>query len=91
MCQNDIHERRFICTFYALYLCTDHLSFIIVIESLDQLTEWVTSKFSHVRNKSIPIPEFEGHPLTENEVKVCNNSIRREKEMGMLSYMASLQ
>ncbi|KAI7847937.1 Metalloenzyme, LuxS/M16 peptidase-like protein [Circinella umbellata] len=38
-------------------------------ESLDQLTEWVTSKFSHVRNKSIPIPEFEGHPLTENEVK----------------------
>lgn len=41
-----------------------------MIESLDQLTEWVVDKFSHVKNKNIPVPEFDGHPLTANELKV---------------------
>jgi insulysin len=39
-------------------------------ESLDQLTQWVVEKFSAVKNKGIPVPTFEGHPLTENEMLV---------------------
>lgn len=41
---------------------------IHILESLDQLTEWVVDKFSSVTNKNIPVPSFEGHPLTKNEV-----------------------
>ncbi|KAI8370689.1 Metalloenzyme, LuxS/M16 peptidase-like protein [Radiomyces spectabilis] len=37
-------------------------------ESLDQLTTWVVDKFSAVKNMNIPIPRFDGHPLTEKEV-----------------------
>ncbi|RIA99019.1 Metalloenzyme, LuxS/M16 peptidase-like protein [Glomus cerebriforme] len=37
-------------------------------ESLDQLSQWVIEKFSTVKNKGIPIPTFEGHPLTKNEL-----------------------
>lgn len=39
-----------------------------MIESLDQLTDWVVEKFSSVTNKNIPVPAFEGHPLTKNEI-----------------------
>jgi insulysin len=39
-----------------------------VLESLDQLTKWVFEKFSNVTNKNIPVPSFEGHPLTKNEI-----------------------
>ena len=39
-------------------------------ESLDQLSQWVIEKFSAVKNKNIPIPTFEGHPLTDNELMV---------------------
>lgn len=38
------------------------------IESLEQLTEWAVEKFSSVKNKSIPVPSFDGHPLTKNEL-----------------------
>ncbi|CAB4464914.1 unnamed protein product [Rhizophagus irregularis] len=37
-------------------------------EPLDQLSQWVIEKFSTVKNKSIPVPTFEGHPLTKNEL-----------------------
>lgn len=39
-------------------------------EPLDQLSQWVIEKFSTVKNKSIPVPTFEGHPLTKNELMV---------------------
>lgn len=39
-------------------------------DSLDQLTAWVTEKFSPVVNKNLQLPTFEGHPLTENELNV---------------------
>ena len=42
-------------------------------ESLDQLLQWVVEKFSAVKNKNVPIPTFEGHPLTENELLVCKD------------------
>lgn len=48
----------------------DKMTHTRMIESLDQLTEWVVDKFSHVKNKNIPVPEFDGHPLTANELKV---------------------
>lgn len=35
---------------------------------MDQLTEWVVEKFASVINKNIPVPSFEGHPLTKNEI-----------------------
>lgn len=41
---------------------------VIGRESLDQLTEWVVEKFASVTNKNIPVPSFEGHPLTKNEI-----------------------
>lgn len=33
------------------------------------MTEWVVEKFSNVINRNIPVPSFEGHPLTENQTK----------------------
>ncbi|GBB83220.1 hypothetical protein RclHR1_00100024 [Rhizophagus clarus] len=37
-------------------------------DPLDQLSKWVIEKFSSVKNKSIPVPTFDGHPLTKNEL-----------------------
>jgi secreted Zn-dependent insulinase-like peptidase len=39
-------------------------------DSLDQLTQWVVEKFSAIKNKNVPIPIFDGHPLTKNELLV---------------------
>jgi insulysin len=41
-----------------------------LLESLDTLTTWAVDKFKDVRNKNIDPPTFEGHPLTEKELKV---------------------
>lgn len=41
-----------------------------MIESLDQLQEWVIELFSDIRNKELPVPAFEGSPLTSNELLV---------------------
>ncbi|ORZ23957.1 Metalloenzyme, LuxS/M16 peptidase-like protein [Absidia repens] len=38
-------------------------------ESLDTLTDWAVDKFKDVRNKNIDPPSFDGHPLTEKELK----------------------
>ncbi|CAG8509238.1 15851_t:CDS:10, partial [Racocetra persica] len=35
---------------------------------LDLMASWVVDKFSAVKNKHIPVPTFEGHPLTKNEL-----------------------
>ncbi|RKO84131.1 Metalloenzyme, LuxS/M16 peptidase-like protein, partial [Blyttiomyces helicus] len=36
--------------------------------SLDVLSEWATTLFSGIKNKSIAAPSFPGHPLTESEL-----------------------
>lgn len=54
-----------------------------LLESLDQLTEWVSEKFSSVTNKNIPVPSFPGHPLTENEMmkQIFIKSVKKNRTL----------
>lgn len=56
--------------------CMDVVLTCIPLESLDTLTDWAVDKFKDVRNKNIPPPTFEGHPLTEKELKVRRSLAR---------------
>ena len=50
---------------------------VIILESLDQLTDWAVEKFKDVRNKGIEPPSFPGHPLTEKELMVRQSFLDR--------------
>ncbi|KAI8981618.1 Metalloenzyme, LuxS/M16 peptidase-like protein [Mycotypha africana] len=56
---------------------------VIGRESLEQLTKWVVEKFSNVANKNIPIPSFEGHPLTKNELmrQIFVKSVKKSRTL----------
>ncbi|GBB86466.1 hypothetical protein RclHR1_01290010 [Rhizophagus clarus] len=55
--------------FHEKYYSANIMKLVVLgRESLDQLTQWVVEKFSTIKNKSIPVPTFDGHPLTENEL-----------------------
>lgn len=57
--------------FHEKYYSANIMKLVILgKESLDQLTQWVVEKFSAIKNKNVPIPTFDGHPLTENELLV---------------------
>ncbi|CAB4420535.1 unnamed protein product [Rhizophagus irregularis] len=55
--------------FHEKYYSANIMKLVVLgKESLDQLTQWVIEKFSAIKNKNVPIPTFDGHPLTENEL-----------------------
>lgn len=73
----DIREE--LLKFHDKYYSANIMKLVVLgKESLDQLLQWVVEKFSAVKNKGIPIPTFEGHPLTENELSVCELTLLSE-------------
>lgn len=57
--------------FHEKYYSANIMKLVVLgKEPLDQLTQWVIEKFSAIKNKNVPIPTFDGHPLTENELLV---------------------
>ncbi|GAA5812303.1 hypothetical protein MFLAVUS_005754 [Mucor flavus] len=61
--------RQELLKFHETYYSANIMKLTVIgKESLDQLTEWTVEKFSSVINRNIPVPSFEGHPLTKNEI-----------------------
>jgi insulysin len=69
--KQGLNVRDELIKFYDKYYSANIMKLVLLgKESLDQLTQWAVEKFSAVKNKGIPVPTFEGHPLTENEMSV---------------------
>ncbi|KAG1283773.1 hypothetical protein G6F66_010823 [Rhizopus arrhizus] len=67
--QLGLDVRQELLKFHDTYYSANLMKLVVVgRESLQQLTEWVVEMFSSVKNKSIPVPSFDGHPLTKNEL-----------------------
>ncbi|KAI9096425.1 Metalloenzyme, LuxS/M16 peptidase-like protein [Phlyctochytrium arcticum] len=61
--------RKVLLEFHDKYYSANIMKLVLVgKESLDELTNWVVTRFSEVRNKDIQVPSFEGHPLTKSEL-----------------------
>jgi insulysin len=70
--EKGIDIRNELMKYHDKYYSANIMKLVVVgKESLDQLLQWVIEKFSAIKNKNIPIPTFEGHPLTKNELMVC--------------------
>ncbi|KAI9316323.1 Metalloenzyme, LuxS/M16 peptidase-like protein [Dichotomocladium elegans] len=68
--RRGVDVRQELLKFHQTYYSANIMKLCVLgQEPLDQLAKWVIEKFSQVKNKNIPIPEFEGHPLTANELK----------------------
>ncbi|TPX31670.1 hypothetical protein SmJEL517_g05085 [Synchytrium microbalum] len=61
--------RKYLFDFHDSYYSANIMKLVILgKEPLDTLMEWAVSMFSAVKNKSIKVPSFPGHPLTSNEL-----------------------
>lgn len=68
--QQGINVRDELLKFYDASYSANLMKLVVIgRESLDILQEWVTSKFSAVRNIDRPPPQYDGLPLTSNELK----------------------
>ncbi|KAJ1917244.1 metalloprotease [Mycoemilia scoparia] len=74
--------RSTVIDFYQKYYTSDLMKLIVVgNESLDQLAEWVVSKFSAVKSKGITSPEFTDPPFTSSELGKFTyfNTVRKSR------------
>ncbi|KAJ2616625.1 metalloprotease [Coemansia sp. RSA 1365] len=72
--------------FHAKYYSADIMRLVVVgRDSLDQLSEWVVDKFSHIKSKGPTKPLFEGHPLTANEMGklVWLKSVQQQRSLDL--------
>ena len=59
--------------FHETYYSSNLMKLVVLgREPLDQLQRWVQEKFSGVKNKNLPKPNFEGKPYTEKELQVIS-------------------
>ncbi|KAJ3087149.1 hypothetical protein HK102_011718, partial [Quaeritorhiza haematococci] len=67
--ERGIDVRKVLLDFHDRYYSANIMRLVVLgKEPLDKLTEWVVEMFTAVKNKSIPVPSFPGHPLTESEL-----------------------
>lgn len=58
--------------FHEKYYSANGMKLVVLgRQDLDTLQQWVVEMFSAVKNKDTPRPKFEGSPLTEKELLVC--------------------
>jgi insulysin len=63
--------RQAFMNFHETYYSANLMKLVVLgRESLDQLEDWVVSKFSNVKNKNLNAPNFPGKPFTEKEMQV---------------------
>ncbi|CAG8518542.1 18063_t:CDS:10, partial [Racocetra fulgida] len=65
--QKGLDIRNELLKFHERYYSANLMK-LVVLDPLDLMASWVVDKFSAVKNKHIPAPTFEGHPLTQNEL-----------------------
>ena len=69
--EKGINIRKVLLDFHSKYYSANLMRLCIVgKESLEELQDFALSMFSDIENKSVPVPKFEGHPLTEKELGV---------------------
>ncbi|KAJ1666447.1 metalloprotease [Coemansia sp. RSA 1813] len=80
----DLRER--LLEFHSKYYSADIMKLVVVgRDSLDQLTEWIVSKFSPILSKGSTKPLFKGHPMTPNETGklVRMQSVRQQRMLDL--------
>ncbi|KAJ1774430.1 metalloprotease [Coemansia sp. RSA 1824] len=88
----DLRER--LLDFHAKYYSADIMRLVVVgRDSLDQLTEWVVSKFSGIQSKGLTKPLFKGHPLTAREMgqMIYLKSIREQRTLDLTFALPDLK
>ncbi|KAI9474731.1 metalloprotease [Coemansia sp. RSA 989] len=88
----DLRER--LLDFHAKYYSADIMRLVVVgRDSLDQLTEWVVSRFSGIRSKGMTKPLFKGHPLTPREMGtlIRMQSIREKRSLDLIFSMPDMK
>lgn len=88
----DLRER--LLEFHDRYYSADIMRLCVVgRDSLDQLTEWVVSKFSAIQSKGQTKPLFASHPLTQEEMGrlVRIKSIRQLRSLDMTFSLPDLK
>ncbi|KAJ2557636.1 metalloprotease [Coemansia sp. RSA 1933] len=80
----DLRER--LLEFHSKYYSADIMKLVVVgRDSLDQMTEWIVSKFSPILSKGLTKPLFKGHPMTPNETEklVLMQSVRQQRTLDL--------
>ncbi|KAJ1801195.1 metalloprotease [Coemansia sp. RSA 2399] len=80
----DLRER--LLEFHSKYYSSDIMKLVVVgRDTLDQMTEWVVSKFSPIPSKGLTKPLFKGHPMTPNETGklVLMQSVRQQRTLDL--------
>ncbi|RIB06084.1 Metalloenzyme, LuxS/M16 peptidase-like protein [Gigaspora rosea] len=67
--QKGLDIRNELLKFHERYYSANLMKLVVLgRDPLDLMASWVVDKFSAVKNKGIPAPIFDGHPLTKNEL-----------------------
>ncbi|KAJ2522124.1 metalloprotease [Coemansia sp. RSA 1939] len=80
----DLRDR--LLQFHSKYYSADIMKLVVVgRDSLDQLTEWIVTKFSPILSKGLTKPLFKGHPMTSNETGklVRVQSVRQQRVLDL--------
>ncbi|KAJ3032634.1 hypothetical protein HDV00_007305 [Rhizophlyctis rosea] len=68
--EKGINVRKLLLEFHEKYYSANLMKLVVLgKEPVEQLAEWVTTMFSAVKNANIPVPKFEGHPLTADHLQ----------------------
>ncbi|KAJ3072227.1 Insulinase (Peptidase M16) [Podochytrium sp. JEL0797] len=67
--KQGINVRDVLLDFHKDFYSANIMKMVVIgKESVEQLSEWVTSMTSAIKNKDIPVPSFPGHPLTKKQL-----------------------